>query len=62
MLTEADYRYLLQLIAEKHGFGYSKEEITIDTSAGKAVCKVGVLQAGLSVMMEASARLGKHGR
>lgn len=62
LLTAADCMYLLTLLQEKHGFGYSDVEIEVHLSDGPYKVKVGTLQAGLSIMMEAAVKAGKRGR
>ncbi len=48
MLTKKQIAYLLQLLAEKHGHGYSDAEVD--------GVKIGVLQAALSVMGQVARR------
>lgn len=62
MLTAADCKYLLQLLQKEHGFGYSDAEIEVNLGSGTHKVKVGVLQAGLSMMMEAAHKAGRAGR
>lgn len=62
MLTAADYMYLLQLLREKHGFGYSSDEVKIEVGGKERTVKVGVMQAGLSMLAEAAGKAGRYDR
>jgi hypothetical protein len=53
MLTESEIGYLLQLLAEKHGFGYSQDHVEGD----RGPVKVGALQAKLSLMLEVAHKM-----
>jgi len=48
MLTATQIQYLLELLSEKHGPGYSKDKI----EGGPIGGSVGALQAALSIMLE----------
>ncbi len=56
-LTSTQARYLLKLIAEKHGEGYADEDAKLDDGTS-----VGALQAKLSVMLQGASEAEERQR
>lgn len=52
--------YLLKLLEEKHGWGYSKDVVKVKGGGNNEYeVNVGALQAGLGMNMEVARRLGR---